>query len=73
MHWQQQKMVAEDRKGHMCEHELIGLCVGILPPIVTSRCSEQQLSTYSAAAKKQAKAAANSFSLFEVIDEPSAA
>ncbi|WP_394204583.1 GGDEF domain-containing protein [Shewanella waksmanii] len=72
-HWQQQKMIAEDRKGQLCEHELIGLCVGILPPAVTSQCSEQQLSTYSAAAKKQAKAASNSFSLFEVIDEPSAA
>ncbi|WP_299790438.1 GGDEF domain-containing protein [uncultured Shewanella sp.] len=69
IHWQAQKMGGEDRKGEACEHELIGLCVGVLPPSVTSQCTEHQLSTYSARAKKQAKQAKSSFSLFKDSDD----
>lgn len=64
-HWRAQKMIGEDRKGQICEHELISLCVGLLPPSITSQCTEHQLSTYSASAKKQAKQAVSSFSLFK--------
>jgi EAL domain-containing protein (putative c-di-GMP-specific phosphodiesterase class I)/GGDEF domain-containing protein len=65
-HWEEQKILAEDRQGLMREHPLISLCVGLLPPEVTIRCTEQRLSAYSAAAKKQAKEAANAFSLFQI-------
>ncbi|QYJ86543.1 EAL and GGDEF domain-containing protein [Shewanella mesophila] len=66
VHWQAQKMMAEDRQGVIREHPLISLCVGLLPPEVTMRCNEQSLSAYSAAAKKQAKEADNAFSLFKI-------
>ena len=65
-HWQEQQMLAEDRKGVLCYHELISLSVGILPPKITMNCNEQQLSLYSAQAKKQAKQAASSLSLFQL-------
>ncbi len=69
MHWQAQKMNGEDRKGKICEHELIGLCVGLLPPSITFQCNEHQCSTYSASAKKQAKQATSSFSLLKLASE----
>ncbi|MCG9755727.1 EAL and GGDEF domain-containing protein [Shewanella insulae] len=62
--WQAQGVTAEDRQGQRVTHPLISLCVGLLPPEVTRFCDEQGLSTYSAAAKKQAKAAMSGFSLF---------
>lgn len=65
-HWQAQKIIAEDRQGVCKEHPLISLCVGLLPPEITHSCSEQALSAYSAAAKKQAKDAENAFSLFKL-------
>ncbi|ABV89035.1 bifunctional diguanylate cyclase/phosphodiesterase [Shewanella pealeana] len=65
-HWQDQKMLAEDRNGLQCYHDLISLSVGILPPSITIHCNEHQLSLYSAQAKKQAKQAKNAFSLFSL-------
>lgn len=62
--WLAQCVMAEDRQGQRVAHPLISLCVGLLPPEVTRFCDEQGLSAYSAAAKKQAKAALNGFSLF---------
>ncbi|MGS0682551.1 bifunctional diguanylate cyclase/phosphodiesterase [Shewanella sp. 125m-7] len=63
-HWQEKQMLAEDRKGVRCYHELISLTAGILPPSITIDCNEHQLSLYSAQAKKQAKQATSSLSLF---------
>ncbi|WP_028766567.1 GGDEF domain-containing protein [Shewanella fidelis] len=65
-HWHAKRMLAEDRQGKKCYHELISLTAGILPPEVTLNCNEHQLSTYSAQAKKQAKQAVNSLSLFKL-------
>ncbi|MCL1146497.1 bifunctional diguanylate cyclase/phosphodiesterase [Shewanella sp. 10N.261.52.F9] len=65
-HWQEKQMLAEDRKGVHCYHELISLSAGILPPEITINCNEHQLSLYSAKAKKQAKQASNSLSLFQL-------
>lgn len=65
-HWQAKRMLAEDRNGNQCYHGLITLTAGLLPPEVTLSCNEHQLSLYSAQAKKQAKQAASSFSLFKI-------
>ncbi|GIU13703.1 MULTISPECIES: bifunctional diguanylate cyclase/phosphodiesterase [unclassified Shewanella] len=65
-HWQDQQMLAEDRNGRQCYHDLISLSVGILPPSITIQCNEHQLSLYSAQAKKQAKQAKNSLSIFSL-------
>ncbi|GIU12358.1 bifunctional diguanylate cyclase/phosphodiesterase [Shewanella sp. MBTL60-007] len=65
-HWQAKRMLAEDRDGKSCYHGLISLTAGLLPPNVTINCNEHQLSLYSAQAKKQAKQAVSSFSLFTV-------
>ncbi|ACA88598.1 GGDEF domain-containing protein [Shewanella woodyi] len=62
-HWQARKMQAEDRLGQACEFDLIGLCVGLLSPAITSGANAHELSIYSADAKKQAKKAVSSFSL----------
>ncbi|WP_299805535.1 bifunctional diguanylate cyclase/phosphodiesterase [uncultured Shewanella sp.] len=71
-HWQDQQMLAEDRNGLQCYHELISLSVGILPPSITIDCNEHQLSLYSAQAKKQAKQAESSISVFSLETEISA-
>ncbi|MGS0690079.1 EAL domain-containing protein [Shewanella sp. 30m-9] len=63
-HWQDKQMLAEDRNGVQCYHGLISLTAGILPPSITFGCNEHQLSLYSAQAKKQAKQAESSLSLF---------
>lgn len=68
-HWIEQRMLAEDRKGVTCYHGLIALTAGLLPPFITSNCNEHQLSVYSAQAKKQAKQASSSFSLFQLHQE----
>lgn len=65
-HWQDQQMLAEDRNGQQCYHDLISLSVGILPPSITIDCNEHQLSLYSAQAKKQAKQAKSSLSIFSL-------
>ena len=67
IHWQTQSMQAEDRQGNPCQFELIGLCVGLLPPTITSNTSHHEHSLYSAQAKKQAKKAVSSFSLLEKV------
>ncbi|MFT5234971.1 MAG: EAL domain-containing protein (putative c-di-GMP-specific phosphodiesterase class I) [Shewanella sp.] len=67
IHWQAQSMQSEDRQGQPCKFELIGLCVGLLPPAITSGSSPHELSIYSAQAKKQAKKAVSSFSLLEKV------
>jgi len=64
-HWQAQEMLADDRQGEACYHQLISLCVGILPPALTFNANEHSLSTLSARAKKQAKSANNGFYLLE--------
>ena len=64
-HWQQQKLLADDRQGNPCYHSLISLCVGILPPMQTFNTHEHTLSTLSAYAKKQAKLANDGFYLLE--------
>ncbi|MGI2013397.1 GGDEF domain-containing protein [Shewanella oncorhynchi] len=64
-HWLAQEMLADDRKGEACYHQLISLCVGILPPALTFNAHEHSLSTLSARAKKQAKSANNGFYLLE--------
>ncbi|GIU08302.1 D-glycero-D-manno-heptose 1-phosphate guanosyltransferase [Shewanella sp. c952] len=68
-HWIEQRMLAEDRKGITCYHGLIALTAGLLPPFITTNCNEHQLSVYSAQAKKQAKQASSSFSLFQLNQE----
>lgn len=68
-HWIEQRMLAEDRKGVTCYHGLIALTAGLLPPFITTNCNEHQLSVYSAQAKKQAKQASSSFSLFQLDQE----
>ena len=68
-HWIEQRMLAEDRKGVTCYHGLIALTAGLLPPFITTNCNEHQLSVYSAQAKKQAKQASSSFSLFQLNQE----
>ena len=68
-HWIEQRMLAEDRKGVTCYHGLIALTAGLLPPLITTNCNEHQLSVYSAQAKKQAKQASSSFSLFQLNQE----
>ncbi|PKG58729.1 bifunctional diguanylate cyclase/phosphodiesterase [Shewanella sp. GutDb-MelDb] len=68
-HWQDKRMLADDREGVTCYHGLIALTAGVLPPLVTSNCNEHQLSVYSALAKKQAKQASGLFSLFQLHKE----
>jgi len=65
-HWRSQSMLAEDRKGELLHHPLISLCIGILPPSVTSNATEHELSTLSAQAKKQAKLADSGLYLFSL-------
>ncbi|WP_434927240.1 GGDEF domain-containing protein [Shewanella sp. HL-SH2] len=56
-HLQSQSIFTEDRNGQLQHHPLISLCIGVLPPSITTNATEHQLSTLSAQAKKQAKLA----------------
>lgn len=54
-HWQAGQLEAKNREGNTGQFPLISLSIGVLPPALTQGCTEDQLSTLSAMAKKQAK------------------